>query len=353
MAETRYPEISVSGSPRELGRQIGESTREQIQGFRELATQQVRLHSSVSVESARQIADDSLPFVEEYAPDALEELRGIAEAAGVSLTDLMLLQIRNQLNFSDTGCTSLSVAADCSSGRIVAQNWDSDPALDAFTVVLTRHPDGKPTFTTITQAGLIAYIGFNAAGIGVCLNTLPAPGRVKGVPHYFTVRKIYESSTLGEAVSAVQSARRAIPANIMMTTPEGPADLEVTMDGVRVLQSDQRGLLTHANHCEHPDLVEINSRFPEMIQSHARKQRIEELVETLPGSEDGIAQIQSALRDHQGYPRSICRHVNDDPETGFWQTVFSVLIEPEQRRMRITRGTPCEHPYEEYGMAAS
>jgi hypothetical protein len=36
--------------------------------------------------------------------------------------------------------------------------------------------------------------------------------------------------------------------------------------------------------------------------------------------------------------------------TGFWETVFSVIIEPAERRMQIGRGTPCEHPYETYQM---
>ena len=62
-----------------------------------------------------------------------------------------------------------------------------------------------------------------------------------------------------------------------------------------------------------------------------------------PGS-----QLLTALRDHADYPRSICRHANHDPETGFWQTVFSVIIEPQAGRMLVTRGTPCDHAYEEY-----
>ena len=40
---------------------------------------------------------------------------------------------------------------------------------------------------------------------------------------YFTVRGIYESSSLEAAVAAVRRAERAIPANIILTTPQGPA----------------------------------------------------------------------------------------------------------------------------------
>src|SRR6185369_17548002 len=92
--------------------------------------------------------------------------------------------------------------------------------------------------TNVTQAGLIAYIGFSEAGIGACLNTLPAPARELGVPHYFTLRGIYEARSCDEAAAAVRRAHRAIPANIMLITPQGPADFEITPDEVHVLTDE-------------------------------------------------------------------------------------------------------------------
>ena len=284
----------------------------------------------------------------------IEEMRGTAEAARVTLEELMLLQVRNQLKPNDAGCTSFSLGDPIINKRIVAQNWDADPALDPFTIVLTRRPAGKPALMTITQAGLIAYIGFNSEGIGVCANTLPAPSRRLGVPHYFLLRGIYEAGTLEAAVHAVNRGERAIPANLMMTTPQGPANLEITLDAVYVLRDNGSGVVTHTNHCRHPDLVSINDRFPELIQSHSRQSRIDQLLAPYhPDSSSKqsvltLAGLQSVLCDHDGYPRSICRHVNDEHPTGFWQTVFSVIIEPEKQAMQITRGTPCCHPYETY-----
>jgi isopenicillin-N N-acyltransferase-like protein len=360
-AGTRYAEIEVGGTPRELGRQIGEAVGELIRGFCAIAVERVNRTVAISRDAALRTAHDSIPWVDAYSPDLMLELAGTAEAAGVSLDELMLLQVRNQLKSVDAGCTSFSLGSPRRVDRIVAQNWDADPALDEFTVVLTRRPTGKPAFTSITQAGLIAYIGFNSEGIGLCANTLPAPSRTWGVPHYFLLRRIYEATNLEEAVGAVTRAERAIPANIMLTTPQGPANLEVTLDGVRVLTGDGSGTVTHTNHCRHPDFVPINDSFPELIQSHARQRRIDSLLGSSTGgaamtgavteSPGGpLGDLQTALRDHQGYPRSICRHINDDQPTGFWQTVFSVIIEPERQQMHITRGTPCSHSYETYSM---
>lgn len=349
MAPARYPEITVSGSPRELGRQIGDAAGEAIRGFCAVAMERVNKTVRIDRAAAMDIASRSIPYAENYAPRMVEELRGTAEAAKVTLEDLMLLQVRNQLRSQEGGCTSLSVAPPRSDQRLVAQNWDNDPALDPFTIVLTRRPTGQPASTTLTQAGLIGYIGFNDAGIGMCLNSLPAPSRPIGVPHYFMVREILEADSLDAAVHAVKRAERAIPANIMLTTPQGPADLEITIDAVEVLTDPRGETVTHTNHCKAPALTAINPQFSELIQSHARQCRIDKLLNQ-KSTTLTISDLQQALSDHTDFPTSICRHVNPDPELGFWETVFSVIIAPEAREMHITRGTPCNHSYERYAL---
>jgi isopenicillin-N N-acyltransferase-like protein len=351
MSTARYREVEVAGSPREMGRQLGDAAGAQIRGFYEVALEHMGRTIGLPRARAMEIAAASVPYAEAYSPSMIEELRGMAEASRMTLEDLMFLQVRNQLRpDADAGCTSLALPSrsPLRAGSLVAQNWDNDPALDPFTLVLTRRPTGKPALMTVTQAGLIAYIGFNEAGFGACLNSLPAPARMLGVPHYFTLRGIYESDSLERAVESVRRAQRAIPANIMLITPQGPGDLEITIDDVHLVRDAHGGGIAHTNHCLHPDLQRTNTQFPELIQSHARQQRIEALLGLGDGHSPSVEEVQTALRDHQDYPRSICRHVNDDPGTGYWQTVFSVIIEPNERRMHVSRGTPCEHVYEVY-----
>lgn len=343
---TRYREITVSGSPREMGRQLGEAAGELVRGFVAVALDRANLVMRVSRSQAETTAANSLEYAEQYLPSACEELRGLAEATGLSLIDVMLLQVRNQWRPEpEAACTSLAVSTSAKSGQLLAQNWDADPALDPYTIVLTRKPTGKPAIMNVTQAGLIAYIGLNDAGIGACVNTLPAPSRPIGVPHYFTVRQMYESRTRDEAIEAVRRAHRAIPANIMISSPQGPADLEVTIDDIHVLEVDTSGKLTHANHCRHPGLAPINDQFPELIQSQSRQHKVDEL----SAAEDlTVERVKQILSDHEGFPRSICRHTNPDANVGHWQTVFSIIMEPEYGRMHVTRGTPCCKPYEVY-----
>ena len=346
-AAQRYRQIEVGGTPYEMGCQLGEAARDEIRGFNEIALQRVQKTMAVSRRSALETAAACIPLAEAYAADMVDELRGTAFSSGVSLEELMLLQIRNQLQpDGDAGCTSFAAPA-ADAGALVGQNWDNDPALDPFTVVLVRRPKDKPALMNVTQAGLIAYIGFNQAGIGICMNTLPAPSRRLGVPHYFTVRGIYEADSLEGAVDAVRRAQRAIPANLMLSTPQGPADLEITLEAVHVLRDPGDGVVLHTNHCLHPDLVPVNDRFPELIQSGPRLERVGALLRNGDGARN-LEQMKEALRDHEGHPYSICRHPNDHPEHGFWVSVLSVLIAAEAGCMHISRGNPCENPYETY-----
>src|SRR5262245_31829937 len=108
---SRFPQLEVSGTPREMGRQIGEAACEQVRQFCEIALQQVNRTVRVSRATAERIAKASVAFAESYSLEMVEELRGIAEAARVSFDDVMLLQVRNQLQpDSDAGCTSLAMS---------------------------------------------------------------------------------------------------------------------------------------------------------------------------------------------------------------------------------------------------
>ena len=103
---TRYRHIEVSGSPREMGRQIGEAAREEIRGFAAIALERVNKTVPISRERAMDISRRSMDCAAAYAPDMLDELRGMSEGAGVSLDEMMLLQVRNQLcPEEDAGCT--------------------------------------------------------------------------------------------------------------------------------------------------------------------------------------------------------------------------------------------------------
>lgn len=359
----RFPELTVSGSPNQMGRLIGEHFRHQIVELSELVLERFNKGSErkISWAQAENVARGSFDQVGEYFPDTLNELQGTAEAAGVPVERLMILNARNMLSEAlhapqvPDGCTSIMVSAASSKSGVgfAGQNWDNDPAMRPLSAVITRKSPGKADFTSWGQPGLVAYMGFSSAGIGICMNALNGPTDPSGVPWYFLVRTILESNSVEEAVRRVESTPRSITANAAMITDDGPLNLEITPGEVQAIEADGDGMLVHTNHCVSASLVANNDRFPERIygQSFQRRDRGRDLLEERAvNGRVSIDDARAILSDHDGFPTSICRHPNDDPATGWQRSVISIILEPGERRMHVSGGNPCENEYETYLM---
>ena len=359
----RFPELTVSGSPTEMGRQIGEHFREQITELSGLVLERFNKGAAgkISWAQAEAVARRSFGRVGEFFPGPLDELRGTAEAAGVRLERLMALNARNmlsealQVSHTPEGCTSIMVSAGASESGVgfAGQNWDNDPAMRPLSAVITRKGTGKATFASWTQPGLVAYMGFNSAGIGICMNALNGPTDPTGVPWYFLVRAILESTTVEEAIEAVESTPRSITANAAMITDRGPLNMEITPGEVQLLEAGDSGMLVHTNHCVHASLASNNDTYPERIygQSFQRKDRgQEQMGARAVNGRVSIDDAKAVLSDHDGFPTSICRHPNDDPTTGWQRSVVSIIVEPGKQRMHVSNGNPCENEYETYAL---
>src|SRR5205085_12441099 len=113
------------------------------------------------------------------------------------------------------------------------------------------------------------------------------------------------------------------------------------------------GTLVLTNHCLHPDLAGVNDRHRAEIygQSFPRKRRAEQLMASERGAVT-LEQLRRLLTNHEGAPISICRHPNADPVIGWQRSAVSVILEPAVGRMHLSRGNPCESPYERYELRA-
>ena len=353
--QTRFPELAVAGSPEQMGQAIGETFRDGIRDLADLVLQRFNKGNSqpVSMTDAEAVARTAVPYAEAYIPDAVNELRATAKAAGLPFERLMLINVRSMLSAPE-GCTSVMVGKGASASGVgmAGQNWDNDPAMDPFSAVISRRPAGKPAFMSWCQPGVIAYMGLNETGIGVCMNALNGPSRRRGVGWYFLVRSLYEQRSLDGAVETVERAQRAMTANAAMITPEGPADLEITLDRVCVLRAGEAETLVHTNHCVHPQLIANNDEHAGRIygQSFDRKARAEELLGDI-GDRVSIDDVKTILSDRKGYPTSINRYPNEDPRTGWQRSVISIIVEPDAGRMHVSRGNPGDNPYEVYQLS--
>jgi isopenicillin-N N-acyltransferase-like protein len=64
-----------------------------------------------------------------------------------------------------------------------------------------------------------------------------------------------------------------------------------------------------------------------------------------------VEDVKAALRDHVGYPRSVCRHVDDrGGPHDFGISIASIVIDLAERVMWVASGPPCCHEYQAVGL---
>jgi predicted choloylglycine hydrolase len=340
-----YPVYKARGTHRELGRQHGEQASRQIRAHIEM----IRARPKLPDEQFRRRVAQFQPMFERYCPHLLEEMRGLAEGAGVALEDAMACSIRGELAGAPTaeGCTAYAIGRSGAAGRevIAGQNADMGSQMMPLAYVLHLQPRDKPQVLIWTFGGMLGYHGMNSAGVAHFSNALSGgPRNQFGMPEYVYERLMLECSSTDQVIEVLRKLPIASNENFVICDRHGNiADAEATTAGPEVLHDQGAGYLAHTNHflCERYGSAE-NLKLS-LADSAPRQTRINALIQSRYGS-IGVDDIKSFLSDHSGYPTSICRH------GGGMQTVVSMISEPAARRMHVALGNPCQHGYTTYSM---
>lgn len=283
-----------------------------------------------------------------------EEIAAIAEGAGVDGDSLLAMNARTEI-FAGAGppeCSAIGVLPERSGGTtILAQNWDWHPDLVDSRVVWTiAEPDGR-WLTTLTEAGILAKVGLNSRGVGVCLNILgcSADGGVGGAPIHVLCRQVLqEAGNVGEADALLRAARVTASSCLNVAQPGAMTSFEVSPAGVAVVEPEA-GVLLHTNHFLIPvPGAEDTARraWPDTVD------RLEELDERVRHGAGviGADAVKTALRSHDAGRIAVCCHDLDNPAHADRQgTLASVFLHLDERRMELTDGAPCQAPYRSNG----
>ena len=342
---SEYPVYKARGTHRELGRQHGEQASRQITAHIEM----MRARPKLSDEQFRRRVAQFQPMFEGYCPHLLDEMRGLAEGAGVRLEEAMACSIRGELASvpAAEGCTAYAIGSRSTATRdiIAGQNADMGSQMIPLAYLLHLQPRDKPEVLIWTFGGMLGYHGMNSAGVAHFSNALSGgPRNQFGMPEYVYERLMLECSSTGQAIDVLRKLSLASNENFVICDRHGDiADVEATTAGPEVLRDQGAGYLVHTNHflCKRYGTAE-NLKLS-LADSVPRQQRITELINSRYGSIE-VEDIKRFLSDHSGYPTSICRH------GGGMQTVVSMISEPAARRMHVALGNPCQHRYVTYSM---
>ena len=342
MAEFKIIYMDAS-TPYERGRQYGKQAEPEIHQsvhyYRRLFEKKQNWDEILAY------ALNYIPMVETYDKDSLEELKGIADASGHSLAEILVVNCRYEISKFDRvpkECTTGAVLPDATAdgSTYVFKNMDLGSGVKPFLVLLSiSTPDGYKGIG-ITEAGQLVRDGFNRDGLAMVNDALVStedfPGI--GIPGTFVRKKIWKSKTIEEAENIILSATRTVSGNMIVGSSTGQAlDFEQHPSQTDII-CPENSILTHAN--RFTVKTEINAPYP---HTHRRDVRMRELL-SQKAPKITVEYLMDCLRDHKCYPDSICRHNDRDTHA----TVSSTIIDLSHRTAYICVGNPCQGNYTTY-----
>jgi isopenicillin-N N-acyltransferase-like protein len=336
--------------PQKRGRAYGEAAREKIHTILEKYHQIFHSITGETWETTVERGESFISKTQAFAPDLVEEIRGIAEGADRAFMDVFLLNARSEILFNPQvlaqECTTVAALPESTTNGevLLAQNWDwYKEVIDCQVILKIRQPEGKPSFITFTEAGQLAKIGMNTAGIGLVVNNLVSDQPRAGVPWIFLTRRVLESSHLAQAMGYVLNTPRAHSINFLIAYAAGEAvNLETSPVEEHVLWPEN-GCFVHTNHYLKPgknfrDLKPLRDPY---LSTYLRYFRTQKSMAGSNGSID-VNSILKILSDHIDRPFSVCSHEN--PAVAPLRqivTCLSIIMDLSRKQIHFTLGNPC------------
>ncbi len=344
----KVPIYEAHGSPRQMGRMLGEQAAKQIHSMLESYRQFMHKVSGFNWQEAVRESHKYLPYAQADFPENVEEVTGIAEGAGVEFSDVWLLNCYEGVAEDQKlmACTSIGVNDDVTANGHVYlahnEDWISGDSKHVYLIRAT--PDNGPPFLGMSYGALLCNIGFNAAGIGVGINSVYSTDVHVGVPRVIFSRNVLAADRLTEAIRACLPNRRAGGYNYLLVDRSGEIfSIESSAAAHEIIYAHD-GWLVHTNHYRTPRMRTIEQPGV-YASSNVRLHRAERLLRRQVG-EITAPSLQEIMRDHVSEPDSICSHedMSDAPHDRD-RTLLSLIMDLTDLSMWVAPGPPCQGEY--------
>ncbi len=329
-----FPLISVSGEPYERGQSYGRQCAQRIAAVIGYYRGRIRLpESRISAVSRAALTATHL-----RAPELREEMRGIAQGAGVSELDIGLLNARSELIDADE-CTSAALP----SARLMGQTWDWSARLTELTVLLhVTRPDGL-RLLMLVEPGMVGKIGLSSVGLGVCINFLKNPEPAGGgLPFHVLSRVALEAPSADAAVDVISRNDRGCAGHLLVSDGRGvAASIELSGRDMSVERSSVYGLC-HTNH-----YVRRTGRRRGLLRDFDSRARLDRVGMDLCEAAAAESSLQLVLSDSRGF-FPVCKprgsRFMKDPVV----TVAVLTMDLRLGRLSVRPGQAEDAPFAEY-----
>lgn len=328
-------ELSCSGTPYQIGQQHGRGAKAQVQGSLSFYNDFFRKKANMSWPEACNFAVEFVPMLTASWPLYIEEMKGVADGAGVEFASILALNVRTEIAYgmASDGCTAFSWKTD--SASFLAQNWDWDTDQSPNIICLHIKQDSIPAIHMMTEAGILGKIGLNSSGVGVTLNAVQAKGvDYNRLPCHLALRTVLESTSREEAASKLLRAGVASSCHITIADAEsGAIGLECSAFDIVELPMSDAGICTHSNHFVRPHVTEGRVYLQDSL---FRLDRVQELLKSSM-EEPSMKNLTAVLKDEKNYPQAICRAPT---EKSTMATLFSVVMDLGEGYAKVKMGRP-------------
>ncbi len=315
------PLVRATGSPAEVGRAHGAARATALRAF--LADDLCRLNrilwQPVSMAGLRPVIAAYDAAITAAVPRLAAEIGGLAEGAGISREEAVLLQIRREV----LGYRTVPARGDCTtyarSGSrlpVLAQTVDLNGDLEDQLAVLDLETSGRRSLV-LSFAGQLGYLGLNSAGLAIGLNLLLGGQWGAGVPPYLAIRELLDrADDVDGAISLLHGLPLASSRCFMLCDRRKAAMVEAVAGRLRVRTGDE---LVHTNHFLHPDLESLDALNPFARRSSVRRWQ---------SCVDRLAQVPLSAEQHFAVLSTPPIHVAGTGDIRRERTVATVVLHP-------------------------
>ena len=232
--------LTLEGTPEQMGRAAGRFLRGDI---RRVVRDMIADGVGAEAEAYANILRGGGVMEAHQHDDFRREVRAMAEAAGVKVDDLMLLQYFGDVRRCIEGpgssamCTSFAMMPPLTKEKtcIVGRNFDYfDHGVGEYASILVHYkPEGKIPFVTVTWAGIVnGWTLMNARGLVVSNDTVfEGDNSLKGQSTCFLLRYVAERArTVDEGIELVKKADRSCGTAMLIASGDEPDAAIVEFD---------------------------------------------------------------------------------------------------------------------------
>jgi isopenicillin-N N-acyltransferase-like protein len=247
------PFVRADGEPYEVGYRHGASLATELRAF--LADDLARINrlapSPMSLESLRPALASYSEAIASAAPRLSAEIDGLADGAGISRAEAVLLQTRREV----IGYQAIPARGDCTTyaiGGVLAQTVDLNGDLEDQIAVLDIGLSGAGRRALLLSfGGLLGYLGVNTDGLAIGLNLVLGGQWGPGLPPYLAIRHLLDNAgSVADALDVLRTLPLASSRSLMLSDTERSVCVEILGPSLRVLPE-----LVHTNHFLHPDFA--------------------------------------------------------------------------------------------------